>query len=255
MMKHTMTHDGGLPDPDTVAALAADAMALCAGRRRAILGIAGSPGAGKSTLAALLRRHVAAVWGTDAVASVPMDGFHLADAQLGRMGLLHRKGAPETFDSYGYAHLLDRIRHDTDVEIYAPGFDRQLEQPLAGAVAVPAATRLVVTEGNYLLHADLPWRRARALMDSVWFVTAEHRARLDRFDRAPYRIRQDCPAGAGLGGRGRRGQCRAGVGHGHRGRPRRRQRCPRLVGLALTTMAGWQSTGLKTRWKPPIPTC
>lgn len=180
MMKHTMTHDGGLPDPDTVAALAADAMALCAGRRRAILGIAGSPGAGKSTLAALLRRHVAAVWGTDAVASVPMDGFHLADAQLGRMGLLHRKGAPETFDSYGYAHLLDRIRHDTDVEIYAPGFDRQLEQPLAGAVAVPAATRLVVTEGNYLLHADLPWRRARALMDSVWFVTAEHRARLDR---------------------------------------------------------------------------
>lgn len=180
MMNTTMTHDGEPTASDAVAELAADAMALCADRRRAILGIAGSPGAGKSTLAALLCRHVARAWGRDAIASVPMDGFHLADAQLHRLGLRNRKGAPETFDAYGYAHLLGRIRYEGDVEVYAPGFDRQLEQPLAGAVAVPAATRLVVTEGNYLLHADLPWRRARAVMDCVWFVTAEHRTRLDR---------------------------------------------------------------------------
>ncbi|WP_313901276.1 nucleoside/nucleotide kinase family protein [Mycobacterium sp. SMC-4] len=165
---------------DVLRALAGDAMTLCGGRPRAILGIAGTPGAGKSTLATLLCQRVADVWGADTVCHLPMDGFHLADAQLRRLGLLERKGAPETFDPYGYAHLLDRVRHDLEVDIYAPGFDRALEQPLAGAIAVAPATRLVVTEGNYLLHADLPWRRARALMDGVWFVTAEHQTRLDR---------------------------------------------------------------------------
>lgn len=148
-------------------------MVLCDGRRRTILGLVGSPGSGKSTLAELLCRHVEARWGADAVALVPMDGFHLADAQLDRLGLRDRKGAPGTFDAHGYAHLLSRVRRDIDVEIYAPGFDRHLEQPLAAAIAVPPAVRLVVTEGNYLLHTDPAWREVRALLDAAWFVTTD----------------------------------------------------------------------------------
>ena len=141
---------------------------------RRLLGIAGPPGAGKSTLAASLVRTT-----PDAVL-VPLDGFHLADATLDDFGLRGRKGAPETFDAWGYAALLRRLREAPPETVYAPGFERDLEQPLAGAVAVPASTGLVVTEGNYLLLDRPEWRAARALLDEVWFVTLDPAVRRQR---------------------------------------------------------------------------
>jgi len=131
--------------------LAAVAIALVGNRRRALLGIAGPPGAGKSTLAEGLVEAIAAVQTADWVAHVPMDGFHLADVQLERLGARDRKGAPDTFDVDGYAHLLRRLLEHPDQPSYAPGFERILEQPIAAAVVVPPSARLVVTEGNYLL--------------------------------------------------------------------------------------------------------
>src|SRR5690242_7131199 len=116
-----------------------------AGGQRVLLGLTGAPGVGKSTLAA----HLASLLPDSAV--VPMDGFHLADVELARRGLLERKGAPETFDAWGYAALLARLRARPPHVVMAPGFDRDLEQPLAGAVAVPPTAAFVVTEGNYLL--------------------------------------------------------------------------------------------------------
>jgi len=95
-------------------------------------------------------------------AVVPMDGFHLADVELARRGLLERKGAPETFDAWGYAALLARLRSRPAHVVMAPGFDRDLEQPLAGAVPVPPSASLVVTEGNYLLLDEDPWPSVRA---------------------------------------------------------------------------------------------
>jgi pantothenate kinase len=165
--------------PD-ISGLAAAAAALVPEGGRAILGIAGSPGAGKSTLAELLVREVAGTHGADWVAHVPMDGFHLADAQLDRLGLRHRKGAPDTFDAAGFAALLRRIRTETDSWVYAPGFDRTLEQPLAAAMVVPPAARLIISEGNYLLLESRPWVLARAALDEVWFVTVEETARVER---------------------------------------------------------------------------
>ncbi|MDY6995172.1 MAG: nucleoside/nucleotide kinase family protein [Actinomycetota bacterium] len=164
----------------TLDTLVAEAQALGRRHRRAVLGIAGNPGAGKSTLAALLLAELAHRCGHDWAAHLPMDGFHLADEQLRRLGLLDRKGAPETFDATGYAQLLERVRVETDQDVYAPGFDRDLEQPLAGALAVPPAARLVLTEGNYLLLDDPRWARARNAMDAVWFVTGDQRTRTDR---------------------------------------------------------------------------
>ena len=102
-----------------------------------------------------------------------MDGFHLADVELDRRGLRDRKGAPETFDGWGYAALLARLRDRPDHDVMAPEFERDLEQPLAGAIAVPAATTLVVTEGNYLLLDDPPWRAVRAELDAVWHVVTD----------------------------------------------------------------------------------
>ncbi|MFF5754100.1 nucleoside/nucleotide kinase family protein [Streptomyces longwoodensis] len=146
---------------------------------RALLGIAGSPGAGKTTLAEHL---VTALndGGEPWVAHVPMDGFHLADAELDRLGLRDRKGAPETFDAAGYAALLRRLRDDEPDTVYAPGFERDLEQPLAGAIPVPPAARLVVTEGNYLLLDTAAWARVRPRLDEVWFCDLDAEERLRR---------------------------------------------------------------------------
>ncbi len=163
-----------------VAELAAAALDLVGDRRRVVLGIAGAPGAGKSTLAEALVAEVARTHGADYVAHVPMDGFHLADVQLERLGALSRKGAPDTFDADGYAHLLRRLIALPDSWVYAPSFERTLEQPVAAAVVVPPSARLVVTEGNYLLLPEPRWEAARAATAAVWFVTGADAVRRSR---------------------------------------------------------------------------
>jgi pantothenate kinase len=159
-----------------VTELAARARGLLAHRDRAILGITGAPGAGKTTLvelllAALKKAPPEGMDGEAWVAHVPMDGFHLADVQLDRLGLRHRKGAPETFDAAGYHATLRRILDDDPAEVvYVPGFERVLEQPLAAAIAVLPEARLILTEGNYLLLDDGAWPQVRSAMTEVWYV-------------------------------------------------------------------------------------
>lgn len=144
---------------------------------RRMIGIAGAPGAGKSLFAAASVRELGAA------ALVPMDGFHLADVVLDRLGLRDRKGAPETFDAWGYAALLARLRERPAETVYAPGFERDLEQPLAGAVAVPPEADVVVTEGNYLLLDRPEWRAVRDALDEVWFVFTDEAVRRERLAR------------------------------------------------------------------------
>jgi pantothenate kinase len=158
----------------TLADLVARAGALAAGPGRAVLGITGSPGAGKSTLVEALLREL----DPQRVAHVPMDGFHLADVALRALGRLDAKGAPDTFDVGGYVALLRRIRADTEDVIYAPAFERDLEQPLAGAIPVPRTARLVVTEGNYLLVASGRWPEVAAQLDETWFCAPDPDVRL-----------------------------------------------------------------------------
>ena len=138
-----------------------------------IVGVAGSPGAGKTTLVETLIRALNPEdqsLDSHRFAHVPMDGFHLSDRELQRLGLLERKGAPETFDAHGYAALLGRLRADRAAVVYAPGFDRTLEQPLAGDIPVFPAARVILTEGNYLLLDRPEWRHVRSHCDEVWYV-------------------------------------------------------------------------------------
>ena len=157
---------------DDAETLLARARTLAARGRRAILGVAGPPGGGKSTLARL----VADALG-DAAVLVPMDGFHLAQAELVRLGRRDRMGAPDTFDAAGYVALLERLRAAPET-VYAPEFRRPPEEPIAGAIAIAPAVPLVVTEGNYLLLDDGDWARVRPLLDEAWYVEIDEETRL-----------------------------------------------------------------------------
>src|SRR4051794_10245328 len=163
------------------------ARALVDGGRRAVLGIAGAPGAGKTTLAEELVQAIGTPW----AAHVPMDGFHLADVELDRLGLRDRKGAPETFDPLGYAALLRRLHEDQDDVVYAPGFERLIEQPVAGAIPVRRTARLIISEGNYLLLDDPRWSRVRTMMDEVWYLDLDPGERLRRLVERHVRFGKD----------------------------------------------------------------
>lgn len=159
-------------DPD---ALADRIRALAADRDRLLVGLTGGPGSGKSTLAETLQRTLGPV-----AAVVPMDGFHLAQAVLASHGTAEVKGAPHTFDGAGYLALLRRLRTETDGVVYAPTFDRSLEEPIAGAIPVGPDIRIVLTEGNYLLLDTPPWRDVAALLDAVWFLDPGDDQRVQR---------------------------------------------------------------------------
>jgi len=143
--------------------------ALMARGGRRILGIAGAPGAGKSTLAAQLAAHLGR-----AAVIVPMDGFHLANAELKRLDRAERKGAHDTFDGFGYVAMLRRLRSPRPGEtVYAPAFHREIEEPVAGEIPVAADVRLVITEGNYLLFDEGPWAEVHGLLDEAWYVDVD----------------------------------------------------------------------------------
>ena len=140
-----------------------------------VLGIAGPPGSGKSSMADRLLAH----FGDDA-ALLPMDGFHYANEELHRLGLAHRKGAPETFDVDGYIDALERVRARVR-DVMVPRFHRAIEEPVAGAIRIRADVPLVITEGNYLLLPMGRWGDVAALLDERWLLRpddAVRRARL-----------------------------------------------------------------------------
>ena len=167
------------------------AAALATSGRRRLLGLVGPPGVGKSTLSAALQQRLG-----EAMIVVGMDGFHLANAELIRLGRRDRKGAPDTFDVDGYVALLTRLRSQPG-PVYAPRFDRDLEESIGSAVLVPPQVPLVVTEGNYLLYDEHGWGAVRPVLDEVWYLQlddAERRRRLvrrrlghgDTLERAEY---------------------------------------------------------------------
>ncbi|MFC0268956.1 nucleoside/nucleotide kinase family protein [Kushneria aurantia] len=145
------------------------ARAMMTSGRRRLLGIVGPPGAGKSSIGEMLGARL-----DNTMQVVPMDGFHLSNRQLTRLGRAERKGAPDTFDVQGYVALLSRLRDARQSDtIYAPDFYRELEEPIAASIAVPSATALVITEGNYLLLEEPPWSEVRKLLDEVWYLDVD----------------------------------------------------------------------------------
>lgn len=156
-----------------------DAFVERVGRRvdeaRTIVGLVGPPGVGKSTVADRLRRDLGAV-------VAPMDGFHRRNADLDRLGLRSRKGAPETFDAEAFVDRVAAVRAG-DHDVAWPRFDRDVDEPEEGAHVVPAAAGCVVVEGNYLLLDRSPWHRLPPLLDDVAFLVLDDDVRRERLIR------------------------------------------------------------------------
>jgi pantothenate kinase len=177
------------PELSETEALAA-ALRLADAPGRSLLGITGAPGAGKSSYA---ERLVEAVnQAGRAAALVPMDGFHLAQSALVDLGIADVKGAPETFDVTGYVELLRRVREPGEEVVWAPRFDRELEDSIAASLPIAPNLDLVVTEGNYLLLPRGQWWLVRLQLDECWFVDVDDKvrrsrlqARHERFGRSP----------------------------------------------------------------------
>jgi pantothenate kinase len=149
------------------------------GERRRIVAIAGAPGSGKSTTAEQLKDRLNAR--RAGVADVfPMDGFHYDDMVLNARGHRARKGAPHTFDLDGYRTALERLRADGGREVAVPVFDRSIEIARAGGRIIEPSTRIVLTEGNYLLLDEPGWRDLGALFDLTVMVEASEEVLIGR---------------------------------------------------------------------------
>lgn len=148
-----------------------------------VIGVVGAPGVGKTTLVDKLIKELnkdSPEPASQQFAHVPMDGFHLSDQELTRLGILNRKGAPETFDVHGYAALLQRLRSERDAVVYAPGFERTLEQAIAGVIPVFPSATTILTEGNYLLLDSPAWRTVHSQCTEVWYCEQDDSTRIQR---------------------------------------------------------------------------
>ena len=154
---------------DIVVQIYNELMSVDRTNERLLVAISGAPGSGKSTLSQALSsklnksEHVAAV--------IPMDGYHLDDSLLEDLGLLKRKGSPETFDFVGFKHLLLRVKNEDEV-VY-PVFDREREISISGAGILKKNIRIVIVEGNYLLFDEEPWTCLSKLWDYSVFLDVE----------------------------------------------------------------------------------
>lgn len=185
--------------------------------RRVLIGIAGGPGVGKSTLAGEL---VAALNASAPVATyVPMDGFHMRHAKLEALGTVADKGMPHTFEGEAFVQFLERVKTASN-DVVGPGYSRAIEDVVQDAFIIKAESRLIVVEGNYLLLGESPWGKIVSLLDLAVFIDvprnmvhtrllkrhaahglfteARNRAHVERVDLANYDLVRRSRARAGI---------------------------------------------------------
>ena len=143
---------------------------------RTMIGIVGKPGAGKSTVVTEIQKQ----FSTEEVAIIPMDGYHLSNEELIKLGRRERKGAPDTFDVEGFISLITRVRIEIDKDHTFPIFHREIEASKADEGIVLRNTKVIVIEGNYLFSEEYNWNKVFPLLDQSWFIEIDDEIRMQR---------------------------------------------------------------------------
>ncbi|KAI0271692.1 P-loop containing nucleoside triphosphate hydrolase protein [Gloeopeniophorella convolvens] len=165
---------------------------------RLLVGIAGIPASGKSTLAVLIvnktnqlldelrlqqesisgsQPNTGPILSSSKAILVGLDGWHLTRAQLDALPdpkFAHdRRGAHWTFDGHGYVSFVSMLRKPLSPgapTITAPSFDHALKDPTPHAVTILPEHRIVIIEGLYTFLSLPPWAEAGKLLDERWLV-------------------------------------------------------------------------------------
>ncbi|PRP75628.1 hypothetical protein PROFUN_07994 [Planoprotostelium fungivorum] len=139
--------------------------------QRYIIGIAGSPGSGKTTTAARIGQQLERLVPGSAVV-LPMDGQ--LDEMSDPIEAHKRRGAPFTFWADGLITLLKKIKSDTDSQVLAPSFDHALKDPKEDDIVILPTHQIVIVEGNYILLNQEPWKRIQEeLLDESIFISCD----------------------------------------------------------------------------------
>ena len=143
---------------------------------RTLIGIVGKPGAGKSTVV----EEIAKRFDPNSVSIIPMDGFHLSNEELIKLGRRDRKGAPDTFDVEAFNSLIKKVNLNGNVNNEFPIFHREIEASIENEGIVPKESRVVVIEGNYLFSSDHNWDGIFQMLDHTWFIEIDDEVRIER---------------------------------------------------------------------------
>lgn len=166
------------PAPETISLTPEEAAAEITSRaimvaaqhnRRVVIGIAGGPGSGKSTIAAdVIGQLNDKIDGS--AARVPMDGFHMRHARLTELGLVEVKGSPETFEPAAFIKFLKKLKSATSATP-VPSYSRKTEDVVDDAFSIPGNVPILVVEGNYLLLDRLPWHEIKSDLDFAIYLS------------------------------------------------------------------------------------
>lgn len=121
-----------------------------------IIGVAGSVAVGKSTTARVLRALLARWPDHPRVDLITTDGFLRPNAELERLGLMNRKGFPESFDTSRLLNFLGDVKSGVE-RVEAPVYSHFHYDILPGQTAVIERPDILIVEGlNVLQPARLP---------------------------------------------------------------------------------------------------
>jgi pantothenate kinase len=166
---------------------------------RYIIGVAGIPGGGKSTLAKEVCHLINSKSGSEIAVNVPMDGFHYYKRELDQMPdpaeAYARRGAHWTFDATAFLNCLRRVKFEAKKTLSAPSFDHGVGDPKPDAITILPQHKVVISEGNYLLLDAPPWnqlwrneekgrRGEPTIFDETWYVDCDLNVAMQRvFER------------------------------------------------------------------------